>query len=172
MLDGELYETVENINRGSCLFDITVQYDYAIYKFDGWYADNTYTRKWDFTQDRIWEDMKIYGRTVDTRITGINRIYPWINDARIYDESNDIIITTTLQRPDSISLDGATYRRLKALSETGGNVVFVNRRPVLCEGNFSNVADKIPGEVVDNRRGLLEKYLLVTGQTEEISICF
>ena len=105
VLDGELYETVENINRGSCLFDITVQYDYAIYKFDGWYADNTYTRKWDFTQDRIWEDMKIYGRTVDTRITGINRIYPWINDARIYDESNDIIITTTLQRPDSISLE-------------------------------------------------------------------
>ncbi len=90
-----------------------------------------------------------------------------VEDGKAFRED---IACATVFVPDSISLDGATYRRLKALSETGGNVVFVNRRPVLCEGNFSNVADKIPGEVVDNRRGLLEKYFLVTGQTEEVSV--
>ena len=80
------------------------------------------------------------------------------------------ISCATVFVPDSVSLDDATYHQLETLSESGGNVVFVNRRPVLCEGNSSDKADRICGEVVDNRRGLLEKYFLVTNQTDEVSV--
>lgn len=94
--------------------------------------------------------------------------------------------------PDSISLNRATLQKLQELSENGGNVVYINRRPVLCEGvrleaavpdseeanicgikstdgNMMEEKSLVAcGVVVENRRGLLEKYFLATGQSEEV----
>ncbi len=72
--------------------------------------------------------------------------------------------------PDSVSLNAATYHILKELAESGGNVVFINRRPALCAGKETYEAEEIRANVVDNRRGLLEKYFLATNQTEEVSV--
>lgn len=73
---------------------------------------------------------------------------------------------STVIVPDSLSLNRATYRKLREIAASGGNVVYINRRPVLCEGQRRDI--DIPGIVVENRRGLLEKYFLVTGQTEDV----
>lgn len=71
---------------------------------------------------------------------------------------------------DCISLNQETYDRLLKFGESGGNVVFINRRPILCEGVSSEQAKKISSFLVENRRGLLEKYFLATGQAESIQI--
>ncbi len=72
--------------------------------------------------------------------------------------------------PDSVSLDMDTYIRLQQLSEQDRKVVFINRRPTLCEGGPCDISKRITSEVVENRRGLLEKYFLATGQTNAVSV--
>lgn len=69
---------------------------------------------------------------------------------------------------DTLSLDKTTYDSLFQLAEQGGNVVFMNRYPQLCEGEPSDRAKEIPSEIVENRRGLLEKYFLAAHQESPI----
>ena len=81
----------------------------------------------------------------------------------------DMAVSTVLVA-DTPCLEAATCDLLQNLAAQGGNVVFINRRPMLCEGVLDRRADEIAAAVVDNRRGLLEKYFLSAGQTEEIAV--
>ena len=72
--------------------------------------------------------------------------------------------------PDSISLLDSTYDKLQNLGEQNGRIAFINRKPILCEGNPSSRADLVNGKVVENRRGLLEKYLFSEKMTDEITV--
>lgn len=78
------------------------------------------------------------------------------------------IACRTICVADTLSLDKTTYDSLFQLAEQGGNVVFMNRYPQLCEGEPSDRAKEIPSEIVENRRGLLEKYFLATHQESPI----
>lgn len=80
------------------------------------------------------------------------------------------ICSQTVIVPDSLSLNQETYERLKEFADHEGKVVFINRRPILCEGKKMAKAEEVKAQVIDNRRGLLEKYFLATGQEEDIQI--
>lgn len=80
------------------------------------------------------------------------------------------ICCQTVIVPDSLSLNQETFEQLKTFSRHGGKVVFMNRRPILCEGKKTVQAEEIKAQVIDNRRGLLEKYFLATGQEEDVQI--
>lgn len=80
----------------------------------------------------------------------------------------DDVCCETIIVPDSLSLNLTTYDKLQEMAELGGNVVFINRLPQLCEGKPSDKAKGIPAEIVENRSGLLDKYFLETNQSGEI----
>lgn len=81
----------------------------------------------------------------------------------------DICVPTVIV-PDGLSLNGETYHTLGKLANAGGNVLFINRRPILCEGVKTEAGKQIESHVIGNRRGLLEKYFLTTKQIEDIQV--
>lgn len=84
--------------------------------------------------------------------------------------TNGEICCKTVIVPDSLSWNESTYTKLQTLGEQKGSVVFMNRRPVLCEGRKTKQAEDVPACVVDNRRGFLEKYLLSSGETDTLQV--
>lgn len=71
--------------------------------------------------------------------------------------------------PQSISLNNSTIRILRNFSN-GENVIFVNRKPYLCEGKETDAIQDIPALIIQNRKVFFEKYYCSTGKSETTTI--
>lgn len=72
--------------------------------------------------------------------------------------------------PQTVSLDDSTYQLLQKITDNS-KLVFINEKPMLCEGETSLLSEKLCGTVVQNRRDMIEKFFLHTHFSDDIEIC-
>jgi len=80
---------------------------------------------------------------------------------------NKNITFSTVIIPQCVSLEEKTLKLIKAFSEQGGETVFINEKPTLCEGKQRDEISNIKSRVLNNRRDGLLKYFLYKGVEQE-----